>query len=536
MYLKNNYLILILFGFLLMTAKPIMAENSSLLDTLDCDGRLIDSIVIENRNIYDVSDKRYDKFLFKAANKIHQTTQKNIIARELLFDTGEEFSQELAEETARILRQRFVLYDAWIEKELYANGKLLVRVVTIDRWSLSGGVDVRREGNENQIKIGLLEKNLLGRNRLVSYHYINRSDEGSYSDASTEDKRIFGKKLEGRFALSTNPLGKFTQFMLQKPYYDLNQQFGFRLLVSNNKGRVDYYSNDTLISQSFYKGNRAESDLFYRFGSYREKVQLQLKYIYNYETNESDSLSSTAILDTMYHAVKVSVGYTTYEYHKKYNIDGFNYTEDYNGGVLLSVAYQLVYSISAFDKLYNLVSMRMSKNLITQNSLLTLQYVYVHWGHDSQKLRSLTALNLKYYNQAIDGITFASNLDYRADKSSLSFDLVNLGGTTGLRGIDKFFLTGDKRLVLNTEIRLAPIVSFLSFNIGMAVFTDIGSIIHEGEDFMLSESIASVGAGFRIAFDRSSRNVIRLDFAHTQNNGWQLSFGTGQYFRAQDQL
>ncbi len=269
------------------------------------EGKIVDSIVIENRNIYDTKQKEYNKFIFKSANKLHIKTQKKVIAREVLLKKGEPYSELLAEETARILRQRFILYDAWTEKEIYNNNKLLVRIITIDRWSLSTGLDVRNEGNETKIKIGVSEKNLFGQNRLFSFHYISQSDDDNYTDMSFVDRRLLGKKYMGSVSLSSNPLNKTTVLNFSRPFYDLKQQFGFVTTTIFKKGRVDYYADESLFAQSFYHGNKTESEIFYRIGSYQTKYLMRLKYTYNYEKNNAEIVSFEQAQDSLYHGVTI---------------------------------------------------------------------------------------------------------------------------------------------------------------------------------------------------------------------------------------
>ena len=113
------------------------------------DGQIVDSIVIEPRNIFDTNDPRYSGFIFKSTNRLHIVTRAAVIRRELLLSEGEPFSAKLAEETARNLRSGYAIYDAWTEVESLPNGHLLVRLITIDQWSLTGGFTISKSGSEN---------------------------------------------------------------------------------------------------------------------------------------------------------------------------------------------------------------------------------------------------------------------------------------------------------------------------------------------------------------------------------------------------
>ena len=58
-------------------------------DLIKYDGLLIDSVEIENRNIFDTNVKGYDNFIFRTANKLHVKTQKKVLAREFLLKKGD---------------------------------------------------------------------------------------------------------------------------------------------------------------------------------------------------------------------------------------------------------------------------------------------------------------------------------------------------------------------------------------------------------------------------------------------------------------
>ncbi len=498
------------------------------------EGKIVDSIVIENRNIFDLNQDKYNKFIYKAANRFHIITQKNVIKREVLLSINEPYSEQLAEETARILRQRFVLYDAWIEKELYDSDKLLVRVVTIDQWSLSAGVEFRLEGDEKRYKIGAREKNFFGLNRLISFYHISQTTDENYVEGSFIETRLFGKKLKGLFSFSTNPKDKFRAILLERPYFDLQQQFGFGLVTKKNKGRIDNYINDSLTSQTFYKGSYTEVVALYRVGSYTRKFLFTTNYIYNYEVSDTEELLS-AIDDSTYHLGQVGFEFSDFDFKKLYNIDGFNYTEDFNSGLVFKIEYAYAYT-NHQSKLYNKASFSLRKNYITEDQLFVLNAKYVNWYNSTIELREFSGLNFKYFNQSIDDVTFALNLDYRADLNRDGFNLLNLGGKSGLRGADEFLLTGDQRIVLNSEVRILPKFSIASFSFGGVLFGDFGNIIQDDKEFRISETYASFGIGLRAAFDKSSKNILRLDFAYSRQNGWQFSLGSGQYFNATESI
>ena len=75
----------------------------------------IDTIVIDNRNIFSADSLAYNHWFFKLANRLHIKTRKYVISREILQNTGEPFSRELADETERNLRALPYLWDARVD-------------------------------------------------------------------------------------------------------------------------------------------------------------------------------------------------------------------------------------------------------------------------------------------------------------------------------------------------------------------------------------------------------------------------------------
>ena len=77
-------------------------------------GAVIGEVFIHNENIFDLEDPLENKELYRLANKLHVRTKPNVIRQQLLFKSGDRYSQRLLDESARILRSARYLYDASI--------------------------------------------------------------------------------------------------------------------------------------------------------------------------------------------------------------------------------------------------------------------------------------------------------------------------------------------------------------------------------------------------------------------------------------
>ena len=84
---------------------------------------------------------------------------------------------------------------------------------------------------------------------------------------------------------------------------------------------------------------------------------------------------------------------------------------------------------------------------------------------------------------------------------------------------------------MNLEGRFFPNIELLSVMFGSAVFVDLGRAWRHDERFRLSNFERSIGVGLRISLEKSAKTeLIRADLAYGQDNAWEFSLSSGQYF------
>jgi len=506
-------------------------------------GHKISDINIQNRNIYNTLEKGYDNFLFKMANKFHFKTRSEIIKREMLLHEGDPFSYELMEESARNIRKRLVLYDAWIEPQAMPDGSIVLNVITIDQWSLSGGINVLREGNETKYKIGLQERNLLGMNQFLDFNYYSQSDDDDYLETRFWDMRLMGKPLLLNLNYSNDPQNKLKGIRLSKPYYNLNQNMSYVIGYTNYGGRNDIYNNADYIAQSYTDGDWFDLAVSYRNGNYYNKLGINFNYLYEDERTYDRSIYSAEPYDSLlaqnnfpddsvYHRFGIGLNCSLYDFVKFRKIDGFGYTEDFETGLFASVDFKRAFDAGMDKSLYDRLSWNIGYNFATDKHLLMLDYYHDLWFHSGTNLRRMTSYTLRFYHHQRDFMTFAFRALYLSDKTENYTDNLSLGGTNGIRGYNKYFQTGDRKLVVNMEQRFYSGIKILSVMLGAVVFMDMGQIWKDNDSIMFDHLYASGGFGLRLAFDKSSKNIVRIDLAYSKINNWQLSIATRQYFSA----
>src|SRR3981081_1797808 len=113
---------------------------------LEAAGAVIGKVEIATRNIFDESDPRESNGLFWLANHLHVRTKHATIQAQLLFASGELYVARKLAEPARVRRLLRYVYDARIVPVHYAEGKVDIKVVTNDVWTLSPGISFGRSG------------------------------------------------------------------------------------------------------------------------------------------------------------------------------------------------------------------------------------------------------------------------------------------------------------------------------------------------------------------------------------------------------
>jgi outer membrane protein assembly factor BamA len=504
----------------------------------EVDGRIIDSIEIDNRNVFNTSEPGYDNFLFKTANSLHMTTRRSVIRQEVLFDVGDAYSSDLVEETARNLRARYQLYDAWIETRLLDNGHLLVRIVTVDQWSFRVYVNFRREGNESDYQFGIEERNLLGYNKFLNMDYVLLQRDHNFFRTRYQDNRLGGTSYYLDLGYDGEPTDGVTHVILQKPFYNLDQRFSFGVALYERRARHDYYQDSLLAAQWHRRGDNFSMIGHYRWGEYKRKIGIWFQYDYNYQ-NVSDQLvfspeDSNQIAfpgDSVYHRLMTGVNLEWLDFVKLRQINGFGYTEDFTLGQTVGLQVGRAFLPGLSKRLFDQVGFSFSAANMLGSNLFILDYRRDFWFEESTTFRETSDMSFRWFNNQLDFFTLAFRIRYNSWWSADGNNFLVLGGQSGLRGYDKYFQTGDRRLVGNIEGRFFPDIELLSVIFGGVLFTDFGQIWSSDEPVKLGPFDYSVGAGLRISLEKvSKKDLIRVDFAHTQTGTWELSFGTQQYF------
>ena len=80
---------------LAFAAMSCAADDIPSPEELERTGAVIGEVFIDNQNIFDLEDPEENKQLYRLANKLHIRTQPKVIRQQLLFKSGDLYSQRL---------------------------------------------------------------------------------------------------------------------------------------------------------------------------------------------------------------------------------------------------------------------------------------------------------------------------------------------------------------------------------------------------------------------------------------------------------
>src|SRR6202162_6509059 len=195
---------------------------------LEAAGAIIGNIDLDIRNIFDERDARETNGLFRLANHLHIRTKRTTIKAQLLFASGEKYSARKLAETERALRLLSYIYDARIVPVRYADGKVDVKVITKDVWTLSPGLSFGRAGGSNSTNFNLQDTNFLGWGKALQVSHGSTVDRTSNTVAWT-DPNVFGSRWTSDLIYVDSSDGTQRVMQVAHPFYSLDTPWSTKI-------------------------------------------------------------------------------------------------------------------------------------------------------------------------------------------------------------------------------------------------------------------------------------------------------------------
>lgn len=489
-------------------------------EDLEAAGAIIGDVVLEKRNIFDLSNPKEDKWLYRWANRLHVVTRDRVIRNQVLFEPGDAFSGRLLEETERIVRGNRFIFDARVEPIRYEDGVVDVRVTTQDVWSLTPDVSFSRSGGENRTALGIEETNLLGGGQLVRLKWIDNVDRTS-TQFDFEDTNLGSSWVSMFLRVADNSDGE-TQFLsIVRPFYALDSRGSGGGWISIDDRRTALYRLGEEAAEY-----RHERDYVTAFGGWsaglRDGWVRRWTAGYVYDDNRfSEAVDPTlpAVIPDDRRLVYPFLGVELLQdaFSTTRNTNQIGRTEDFYMGTRFNASLGWADDALGADRDALIVSagFNMGFGSLDATALLVNGLVQGRReGGDSKNAE--TSVRARFYHRQSEKRLFFMELSGTAGHDLDLDNPVQLGGKSGLRGYPLRYQTGDSKALFSIEQRyFTDWYPWRLFRVGGAVFADVGRTWGENPIGERNYGwLRNAGFGLRLAPTRFSTNkVAHLDFA-----------------------
>jgi hypothetical protein len=482
---------------------------------------VIGKIDIDPRNIFDESDPRENKGLYRLADRLHVRTKPSTIRAQLLFRSGDRYSAQKLAETERNLRKLAFIYDAKVFPVRYADGKVDVKVITRDVWTLDPSVSFGRSGGANSTSYSLQEENLLGWGKDLEIGRLSNVDRTSniveYSDPS-----VLGSRWTGALAYVDSSDGNQRIAQLSRPFYSLDTSRSATLSGQTYDRTISRYFLGDIVDQF----NNDEKTYLIEGGVSSGLVDgwsKRLLFGMYYDRNDFLPTPATTLpakplpSDRTLSYPFVGIDIIQDQYGKAGDENQIGKTEDLYFGT--EVTGEIGYSDAAFGANHDALLVKSA--VVRGIEWPYEQQLFLNWDLSS-RVESDHARNLisdaavRYYWRWRPGWLIYASLSGTVTHALDPDVQLLLGGDNGLRGYPLRYEAGTSRGLLTVEQRVfTDWYPFRLIRVGAATFADVGrtwgsGVVGNSDQGLLSD----VGLGLRLGNARSGLgNVLHIDIA-----------------------
>ena len=493
---------------------------------LEAAGAVIGKIDIDLRNIFDESDARERNGLFRLANRLHIRTKRSTIKAQLLFASGDKYAARKLAETERALRLLSYIYDARIVPVRYADGKVDVKVITKDVWTLSPGLSFGRAGGSNSTNFNIQDSNFLGWGKALQVSHGSTVDRTS-NTVAWSDPNVFGSKWTMAAADVESSDGTERVMQIAHPFYSLDTPLSTKITAVKFDRTTSRYNLGERVDQ--FNDNESSYELSGGISNglidgWTKRLTFGMRYDRSVFLPTPDSSMPARHLPPDRTLSYPFIGFDILQdkYKKVGDENQIGRTEDVYFGT--QVSGQVGFSSPAYGADRNAIML--AAHLLRGIELTELQQIFVTSNFSSRiedgRARNLIAdAGAKYYwRWRTDWLLYAELSGTVTDSLDPDLQLL-LGGDNGLRGYPLRYESGTSRALLTVEQRFyTDWYPFRLVRVGGAIFADVGrtwgsGVIGNSDPGLLRD----VGFGLRLGNTRSGLgNVLHIDCAFPLNN------------------
>jgi outer membrane protein assembly factor BamA len=491
-------------------------------------------IDIIRQNVFD--NQQSDNFIYRLGDKFHVVTRENVIKRELLFEPGDQFSEELLNQSVRNIRALpFIGEVITYVKQADADSVDII-ITTEDLWTTILGASSEGGGGLYSLNFYADEKNIAGFGIGIETDLSFTSDDNDGYAIHLFDSRFLSTRNYLDLNISDYTYSSEFAISVTRPYYTVDTRWGYSGQYSKQRQwprvfdqgeKVFQYKHD--YDYLMLTGSRA-------FGRY-SRLQTNLQYFYNeLDYTELPDYPDSGIIpdDEIISGPGLGFKLTTFKYTTGRYLDEFGTTEDLTEHVTLSGG--ALWSGPTFGANYAATLLSLDFGFFFQPAgcLYTgFKNSYSHYYVDNFRRERIANVmeTILYLKPSIYHLFSFRSVTSFAWRQKSNYRLT-LGGDNGLRGYPDRYFNGTRLALMNAEYKVYTPLEILTVGLGGVVFFDAGYVWDKDDNIRLSDVKSDLGLGLRFGLTKSSTaRSIRFDLAKSlADHNWYISFGTENMF------
>jgi outer membrane protein assembly factor BamA len=493
---------------------------------MEAAGAVIGKIDIDIRNIFDAQDPREANALFRLANRLHIRTKRSTIKAQLLFASGEPYRARKLAETERALRLLTYVYDARVVPVRFVDGKVDVKVITKDVWTLSPGISFGRAGGTNSTNFNLQDTNFLGWGKALQLSHGSTVDRTS-TTVGWADPNVFGSRWTSTLTYSDSSDGFQRSLQVIHPFYSLDAPWSTKITALEFDRTVSRYNLGDIVDQ--FNDHQSSYELSGGISpglidGWTRRFTFGMRYDRSVFLPTPGTLLPARVLppDRTLSYPFVGFDFLQDEYKKIGDENQIGRAEDLYFGSEFTGEVGLSKPAFGADRDAVMLAAKALRGLeLTELQQLFLSSDFSSRIEDGRARNLIADAQAKYYwRWRPDWLLYAALSGTVTDSLDPDMQLL-LGGDNGLRGYPLRYESGTSRALFTVEQRFyTDWFPFRLVRVGGAIFSDVGrtwgsGVIGNSDPGLLRD----VGFGLRLGNTRSGLgNVLHIDFAFPLNH------------------
>jgi len=463
------------------------------------EGRTIGDISIVVNDVFDETDPREDKALYRLVNNIQINTKKSTIRNQLLFTEGDTINALKVEESIRILFGREYVMEAFAYVHEDCANDVNITIVIRDAWVIEPVFSYGREGGETSSNIGFRDANFLGSGNEVSLLYESNAERNKVI-YRYKTHNFLGQRWEADFYHAELSDGVDSRFALEKPFYSANTLWAYGL--ESGSISLEYntrYSGD--IINKFTQKVDVDSLFLGKAIEREDEHSHRIKVGWTQENMTFSELDNTNLLPENEEQIYPWIEFEriTNNYRRYENFSYIGRESD----VPVGTDFRVRVGVGHFGN-----GERLYRVLARYSAAVSYSDTYVFQMNSSADLlredatdslrNSVVSVEGRYHYFINDKNRWYVKVGLSRGYNLAQFRQLAIGEVEGVRGYPLAYQRGDKRYVLNVERRFYSDLHWLNIvRLGAVVFFDMGRAWGIDE-FPSDDVLKSVGFGLRL--------------------------------------